>query len=280
MDINFSGVTKVFEPDIKALQNIYLQINSGEFVYLVGETGSGKTTLLRCITREVVPTRGQITVGGRVLRKISRFDLALYRRDVGVVFQDFLLLPNLTAFENVAFVLEVMGLSKREINNRVTEVLKTVGIWRRRNQYPPQMSGGEQQRLVIARAIVNEPALLLADEPTGNLDTHTADEIMQLLLDINAAGTTVLMATHNQYLVNTYRHRVIEIRRGSIIRDDDEGRYEEELEEAEEMREEQEQAENAGNEENEENSDNEDRDNHNNDNTENNGGSEEVDVVC
>ena len=270
MDINFSGVTKIFEPDIKALQNVYLQINSGEFVYLVGETGSGKTTLLRCITREVVPTRGQITVGGRVLRKISRFDLALYRRDVGVVFQDFLLLPNLTAFENVAFVLEVMGLSKREINNRVTEVLKTVGIWRRRNQYPPQMSGGEQQRLVIARAIVNEPALLLADEPTGNLDNHTADEIMQLLLDINAAGTTVLMATHNQYLVNTYRHRVIEIRRGSIIRDDDEGRYEEELEEAQEEQENPDKQEAAAI----------DVQDPAEDNNENNGGSEEVDVVC
>ena len=266
MEISFSGVTKIFEPDIKALQNIYLQIDSGEFVYLVGETGSGKTTLLRCITREVLPTRGQITVGGRVLRKINRFDLALYRRDVGVVFQDFLLLPNLTAFENVAFVLEVMGIPSREINSRVTEVLKTVGIWRRRNQYPPQMSGGEQQRLVIARAIVNEPALLLADEPTGNLDTHTADEIMQLLLDINAAGTTVLMATHNQYLVNNYRHRVIEIRRGSIIRDDDQGGYEEEEMAEEEAKEEANAAEVAENAENAA--------------EEENGGSEKVDVVC
>ena len=226
MDINFSGVTKTFDPDIKALQNIYLQINSGEFVYLVGETGSGKTTLLRCVTREVLPTRGQITVGGRALRKISRFNLALYRRDVGVIFQDFLLLPTLTAFENVAFVLEVMGLPQKEINSRVTEVLKTVGIWRRRGQYPPQMSGGEQQRLAIARAIVNEPALLLADEPTGNLDSHTAEEIMQLLFEINAAGTTILMATHNQHIVDTFRHRVIEIRRGSIVRDEEEGGYE------------------------------------------------------
>ncbi|MCE5201907.1 MAG: ATP-binding cassette domain-containing protein [Synergistaceae bacterium] len=226
MDIKFSGVTKIFQPDIVALEDIYLQVNSGEFVYLVGETGSGKTTLMRCISREVVPTRGQISVGGNLLRKIGRFDLALFRRDIGVVFQDFMLLPNLTAFENVAFVLEVMGLPPKDISDRVSEVLKTVGIWRRRNLYPPQMSGGEQQRLAIARAIVNEPSLILADEPTGNVDSHTADEIMQLFLEINAAGTTVIMATHNQILVNTYRHRVVEIHRGRIVRDEAQRRYE------------------------------------------------------
>ena len=226
MDIKFSGVTKIFQPDIIALEDIYMQVEKGEFVYLVGETGSGKTTLMRCITREVIPTRGQISVGGNLLRKINRFDLALFRRDIGVVFQSFLLLPNLTAFENVAFVLEVMGLTPREITERVSEVLKLVGIWRRRNLYPPQLSGGEQQRLAIARAIVNSPSLLIADEPTGNLDTHTADEIMQLILGINAAGTTVMMATHNQYLVDTYRHRVIEIHRGRIVRDEEQGRYE------------------------------------------------------
>ena len=226
MEIKFSGVTKIFEPDIVALEDIYLQVEKGEFVYLVGETGSGKTTLMRCVTREVIPTRGQVSVGGHLLRKINRFDLALFRRDIGVVFQSFLLLPNLTAFENVAFVLEVMGLTPREITERVSEVLKLVGIWRRRNLYPPQLSGGEQQRLAIARAIVNSPSLLIADEPTGNLDTHTADEIMQLILGINAAGTTVMMATHNQYLVDTYRHRVIEIHRGRIVRDEEQGRYE------------------------------------------------------
>lgn len=226
MDIKFSGVSKMFEPDIVALEDVYLDISRGEFVYLVGETGSGKTTLMRCIFREVLPTRGHISVGGRSLRKMGRFEMALFRRDIGVIFQDFALLPNITAFENVAFVLEVMGVPAREINERVADALKTVGIWRRRMLYPPQMSGGEQQRLAIARAIVNEPSLILADEPTGNLDNHTADEIMQLLLDINAAGTTVLMATHNQFLVNTYKHRVIEIRRGRIIRDEDEGGYE------------------------------------------------------
>ena len=226
MDIQFSGVTKIFEPDTVALEDIYLQIDRGEFVYLVGETGSGKTTLMRCIMRDVVPTRGHISVGGRMLRKINRFDLALFRRDIGVVFQEFMLLPNLTAFENVAFVLEVMGYSSKEIAEKVTEVLKNVGIWRRRNMYPPQLSGGEQQRLAIARAMVNDPALLIADEPTGNLDNNTADEIMKLLFNVNAAGTTVLMATHNDYIVNTYRHRVVEIHKGRIVRDEQEGRYE------------------------------------------------------
>lgn len=226
MDIRFSGVSKIFEPDIVALEDVYLDIESGEFVYLIGETGSGKTTLMRCIFREVVPTRGHISVGGHALRKMGRFELAMYRRDIGVVFQDFCLLPTMTAFENVAFVLEIMGVPSREISERVEDALKTVGIWRRRMLYPPQMSGGEQQRLAIARAIVNEPSLILADEPTGNLDNHTADEIMQLLLEINAAGTTVLMATHNQFLVDTYRHRVVEIRRGRIIRDEKDGGYE------------------------------------------------------
>ena len=225
MEIKFSGVTKIYDPDIVALEDIYLDIEKGEFVYLVGETGSGKTTLMRCIFREVVPTRGHISVGGRALRKIGRFELALFRRDVGVIFQDFSLLPDKTAFENVAFVLEVMGVPSREIEERVTDVLKTVGIWRRRNLTPQQLSGGEQQRLAIARAVVNEPSLIIADEPTGNLDNHTADEIMQLLLDINAAGTTVLMATHNQFLVNTYRHMVVEIKRGRIVRDEKEGGY-------------------------------------------------------
>ena len=226
MDIRFSGVSKIFEPDIVALEDVYLDIESGEFVYLIGETGSGKTTLMRCIFREVVPTRGHISVGGHALRKMGRFELAMFRRDIGVVFQDFCLLPDMTAFENVAFVLEVMGVPSREISERVEDALKTVGIWRRRMLCPPQMSGGEQQRLAIARAIVNEPSLILADEPTGNLDNHTADEIMQLLLEINAAGTTVLMATHNQFLGDTYRHRVVEIRRGRIIRDEKDGGYE------------------------------------------------------
>lgn len=226
MDIQFSGVSKIFPPDIVALEDIYLQIAQGEFVYLVGATGSGKTTLLKCIMGDVAPTKGHLAVGGRMLRKINKFELALFRRDMGVVFQDFKLLPNLTAFENVAFVMEVMGIPEYEINDRTEEVLKTVGIWRRRRMLPEQLSGGEQQRLAIARAIVNAPELLIADEPTGNLDNNTADDIMQLLLKINASGTTVLMSTHNDFIVDTYRQRVVELCNGRIVRDEENGGYE------------------------------------------------------
>ncbi|MEG1837006.1 MAG: ATP-binding cassette domain-containing protein [Synergistaceae bacterium] len=225
MDVQFSGVTKYFEPDIIALEDIYLQVAQGEFVYLVGETGSGKTTLMKCIMGDVTPSKGNLSVGGRMLRKISKFELSIFRRNIGVVFQDFMLLPTLTAFENVAFVMEVMGISQNEIIERTTDVLKTVGIWRRRSLYPAQMSGGEQQRLAIARAIVNAPSLLLADEPTGNLDNNTADSIMQLLFEINEAGTTVLMSTHNDYIVDTYKKRVVELHRGRIIRDENLGGY-------------------------------------------------------
>lgn len=226
MDIKFNGVTKKYTADITALENVFLQINRGEFVYLIGETGSGKSTLLRCITREVIPTRGQVTVGGIQLKKMNSVNLALYRREIGVVFQDFQLLPKLTVAENVAFVLETMGYASKNITPRVSEVLKQVGLWARRNMFPAQISGGEQQRLAIARAIVNEPSLLIADEPTGNLDDHTAKQIMDLIFDINSRGTTVLMATHNANLVNTYRHRVLEMHQGHIIRDEKNGKYE------------------------------------------------------
>jgi cell division transport system ATP-binding protein len=225
MDIRFSGVSKVFYPDITALEDVYLEIPKGEFVYLVGPTGSGKTTLLRCITREVAPTRGQITVGSFSLRKISRVDLSIFRRDIGIIFQDFCLLPHLTVFENVAFVLEVLGAPLREVKERTGEILDQVNLWRRRFLYPPQLSGGEQQRVAVARAIVNSPSVLLADEPTGNLDLHTAEEIMQLIMSINALGTTVIMATHNQYLVDAFRQRVIGIRSGRVVRDEKRGRY-------------------------------------------------------
>jgi cell division transport system ATP-binding protein len=225
MDIRFSGVSKVFYPDITALEDVYLEIPKGEFVYLVGPTGSGKTTLLRCITREVAPTRGQITVGSFSLRKISRVDLSIFRRDIGIIFQDFCLLPHLTVFENVAFVLEVLGAPPREVKERTGEILDQVNLWRRRFLYPPQLSGGEQQRVAVARAIVNSPSVLLADEPTGNLDLHTAEEIMQLIMSINVLGTTVIMATHNQYLVDAFRQRVIGIRSGRVVRDEKRGRY-------------------------------------------------------
>lgn len=225
MDIRLAGVTKVFEPDIIALEDIYLSIDKGEFVYLVGTTGSGKTTLLRLISREYLPTRGQITVGDVNLRKIGRGQLPFYRRDVGVVFQDYKLLPNLTVFENVAFVLEAMGIPPRIVQNRANEVIDQVGLWRRRFLKPPQLSGGEQQRVAIARAMANSPSVFLADEPTGNLDLRTSEEIMRLLLSINAAGTTVLVATHDQYLVDAYRQRLVELHNGRLKRDERRGRY-------------------------------------------------------
>ena len=225
MDIRLSGVTKMFEPDIIALEDLYLSVDKGEFVYLVGTTGSGKTTLLRLLSREYLPTRGQITVGDKNLRKISRREIPFYRRDVGVVFQDYRLLPNRSVFENIAFVLEAMGIPPRIVQNRANEVIDQVGLWRRRFLNPPQLSGGEQQRVAIARAMANSPSIFLADEPTGNLDVRTSEEIMRLLLSINAAGTTVIVATHDQYLVDAYRQRLVELHNGRLKRDDRRGRY-------------------------------------------------------
>ena len=225
MDIRLAGVSKYFHPDIVALEDAYLSIAQGEFVYFVGTTGSGKTTLMRLITRELIPSRGQITVGDKNLRKIRNSQLPYFRRNIGVVFQDFKLLPNLTAWENVAFVLESMGMPSRMVKGRTDEVIDQVGLWRRRFLYPPQLSGGEQQRVAIARAMANSPSIFIADEPTGNLDLHTAEDILRLLLSLNAAGATVIMATHDQYLVDAYRQRVIELHEGRIVRDEEKGGY-------------------------------------------------------
>jgi len=221
-----AGVSKIFDPDIVALEDVYLNVKKGEFVYFVGHTGSGKTTLLRLINRELIPTSGQIMVGKYNLRKLRLGQLPYYRRQIGVVFQDFKLLPHLNAAENVAFVLEAIGVPKRQVEERVKAVLNRLDLWRRRFLYPEQMSGGEQQRLAIARAVVNMPSLLIADEPTGNLDMETAESIMEILFSINATGTTVLMATHNQYIVDAFRARVVELDRGRIARDEPKGEVE------------------------------------------------------
>lgn len=181
MEIRMAGVSKIFDPDIVALEDVYLNVKKGEFVYFVGHTGSGKTTLLRLINRELIPTSGQIMVGKYNLRKLRLGQLPYYRRQIGVVFQDFKLLPHLNAAENVAFVLEAIGVPKRQVEERVKAVLSRLDLWRRRFLYPEQMSGGEQQRLAIARAVVNMPSLLIADEPTGNLDMETAESIMEIL---------------------------------------------------------------------------------------------------
>ncbi|MBQ4470523.1 MAG: ATP-binding cassette domain-containing protein [Synergistaceae bacterium] len=225
MNITFSGVSKIFEPDIAALVDINFNIEQGEFVYIIGQTGSGKSTLLRLITRELMPSRGVVAVGGFDLKRMRSADVPYYRRDVGLVAQDFRLISSLTVYENVAFVMEAMSVPKKVVEERAKDVINQVGLWRRRGFKPAQLSGGEQQRVAIARALANSPSLFIADEPTGNLDFHTAAEVMKILFAINAAGVTVVMSTHNQNIVNSARQRVIELEAGKLIRDEKGGGY-------------------------------------------------------
>ena len=225
MKINFSGVFKIFEPDIVALRDINLEINKGEFVYVVGATGSGKSTLLRIITRELLPTRGSVRVNKVNLREMRKADIPYYRRDVGLVAQDFKLIPHLTVYENIAFVMEAMAVPPKIVSYRTNEVIEQVGLWRRRFMRPAQLSGGEQQRVAIARALANSPSLFIADEPTGNLDFNTAADVMKVLFAINAGGVTVVMSTHNQYIVDSCRQRVVELDAGRLIRDEMSGGY-------------------------------------------------------
>ena len=225
MNITFSEVTKTFEPDITALFDVSLNIEQGEFVYVVGQTGSGKSTFLRLITREILPSAGVVEVGGYDLRKMKRADVPYYRRDVGLVAQDFKLIQSLTVYENIAFVMEAMSVPKKIVAERTKDVINQVGLWRRRSMRPSQLSGGEQQRVAIARALANSPSLFIADEPTGNLDFHTAAEVMKILFAINSAGVTVVMSTHNQNIVNSSRRRVLELENGHLIRDEKGGTY-------------------------------------------------------
>lgn len=225
MKISFSGVSKIFEPDIVALRDINLDIKKGEFVYIIGATGSGKSTLLRLITRELLPTRGNVYAGDYDLRKMRKADIPFYRRDVGLVAQDFKLIPTLTVYDNIAFVMEAMAVPPKIVEYRTNEVIDQVGLWRRRFMKPAQLSGGEQQRVAIARALANSPSLFIADEPTGNLDLKTASDVMKILLAINAAGVTVVMSTHNQIIVNSCRQRVIELDQGRLVRDEQSGGY-------------------------------------------------------
>lgn len=218
-------MSKVFEPDIVALRDINLEINKGEFVYVIGATGSGKSTLLRIITRELLPTRGSVRVNKVNLREMRKADIPYYRRDVGLVAQDFKLIPHLTVYENIAFVMEAMAVPPKIVSYRTNEVIEQVGLWRRRFMRPAQLSGGEQQRVAIARALANSPSLFIADEPTGNLDFHTAAEVMKVLFAINAGGVTVVMSTHNQYIVDSCRQRVVELDAGRLIRDEMSGGY-------------------------------------------------------
>ncbi|MGB9661758.1 MAG: cell division ATP-binding protein FtsE [Moorellaceae bacterium] len=223
--IQFFNVTKVYKDNIYALKDINVKIDKGEFVFLVGPSGAGKTTFIRLLFREELPTRGQIFVAGRNITRLRPREIPFLRRNIGVVFQDFRLLPERTVYENVAFALQVLEVHPKEIKARVEQVLTQVGLWQRAHLFPHQLSGGEQQRAAIARAIVNKPRILVADEPTGNLDPATSREIMALLLEINRLGTTVIMATHAWDIVNSMKKRVIALNKGCLVRDDREGVY-------------------------------------------------------
>ncbi len=225
--IEFRNASVVYPGNIQALRDVNLRIEQGEFVFIVGPTGTGKSTLLRLIHREELATSGKVTVTGRDVAKMRGSAIARLRRNTGVVFQDFSLLPQKTAAENVAFALFVTGAPRKEIRNRVAEALDMVGLSDRANAYPHQLSGGEQQRVSIARAIVNNPSILLADEPTGNLDPNTSWDITQLLSRINLRGTTVIVASHDQHIVDRMQTRVVAIENGIIARDEVEGGYHE-----------------------------------------------------
>ena len=225
--ITFDHVTKVYpaQPNKPALNDVSLQIFAGEFVFLVGHSGSGKTTFIRMLIREVKPTQGHSYIADEDLANMRNWRVPYLRRNIGCVFQDFKLLPNKTVFENVAFALEVIGKSRHVIKTQVPEVLRLVGLQDKLNKRPDQLSGGEQQRVSIARAIVNRPPILICDEPTGNLDPQTSRGIMDLLERINRTGTTVVVATHDREMVDNMRRRVIALDRGNLTRDQDRGVY-------------------------------------------------------
>ncbi|CAM4031764.1 cell division ATP-binding protein FtsE [Bacillus wiedmannii] len=210
---------------MKAIAGLTVNIKQGEFVYVVGPSGAGKSTFIKMMYREEKPSTGSINVNGLVIETLAERDVPYFRRQLGVIFQDFKLLPKLTVYENVAFALEVIEEEKEAIRERVTEVLGLVGLEDRADALPSELSGGEQQRVAIARAIVNRPKVVIADEPTGNLDIETALDIMKIFTRINERGTTIVMATHNADIVNTIRHRVIAIEGGKIVRDEIEGGY-------------------------------------------------------
>ncbi len=224
--IRFDNVSMLYPTQNQpALENLTMEVEKGEFVFLVGPSGSGKSTFLRLVLKEDRPTEGQIRVAGKDLRRLSNWKVPHLRRRVGTVFQDFRLLPNKTVFENVAFALQVIGKSRRQINRDVPAVLDLVGLEGKEDRMPDQLSGGEQQRVAVARAFVNRPLILLADEPTGNLDPATSVGIMKLLDRINRTGTTVVMATHDQSIVDQMRKRVIELEQGKLVRDQTRGVY-------------------------------------------------------
>ena len=223
--VELRQVTKLYEGGHRALDAVSFTVGAGEFVFLVGPTGSGKSTIMRLLIKELEPTSGTIRVAGRDLAGIDRRRVPHYRRNLGVVFQDFKLLPNRTVYANVAYALQVTGGTRREIREKVPDILRLTGLATKLHNYPDELSGGEQQRVSVARAFVNHPPLLLADEPTGNLDPQTSIGIMQLLYRINRTGTTVVVATHDHAMVDQMRRRVIELREGAVVRDEATGLY-------------------------------------------------------
>jgi len=223
--IRFKNVSKIYPQDTYALKDVSFHIKPGEFVSIVGQSGTGKTTIIRLIIAEEKSSKGRVIIGDWDITDVKQREIPILRRQIGVVFQDFKLLPNKTVFENVAFGMEVAGLNQKRMKEIIPQVLKIVGLEGKHNRFPRQLSGGEQQRTVIARALVHRPKILVADEPTGNLDSINSQEIISLLKKINEFGTTVLLVTHNREIVNSLRKRVITLDQGTIISDQKSGRY-------------------------------------------------------
>jgi len=223
--IQLQNVTKTYLNGAKALIDVTMRVNKGEFIFLVGPSGAGKSTLTKLLYREEIPSRGQIILDGKNVIRMRPREIPYLRRKIGMVFQDFRLLPKKTVTENVAFALEVTGASNREIDRAVPAVLNMVGLTDKADAFPDHLSGGEQQRVCVARAIVNSPLLLIADEPTGNLDPETSWDLMKLFMDINRRGTTIIMATHAWDIVDDMKKRVVEMAGGRIVRDEEEGAY-------------------------------------------------------
>ena len=224
--IALDDVSKQYQTGVDALKHVTLQIENGEFVFVVGKSGSGKSTFIKLLLKELDPTSGKLYIAGRLVNKLKRKQIPLYRRNIGVVFQDFRLLKDRTVFENIAFAQRIIGRSKREMIRNVTTMLTIVGLTDKADAYPSELSGGEQQRVAIARALVNQPTILLADEPTGNLDPQNAWEIMMLLQEVNKMGTTVVVVTHNNDIVDIMQKRVVTLNEGTVVRDDKKGGYE------------------------------------------------------
>ena len=223
--IEFKDVTVIYDKEIVGLDNVSFKINDGEFVFLVGKTGAGKSSAIKLLTGEIKPTKGDVIIDGIIVNALRRSKIPYLRRAQGVVFQDFRLLPNKTVYENVAFAMEIIGKKKKEIRRKVPKILELVGLSDRAKNYPNEISGGEQQRVSIARALVNSPSLIIADEPTGNLDVETSNEVMKLFDEINKMGTTIVMVTHSEKIVNDMQKRVIQLENGSIVRDEEKGVY-------------------------------------------------------